>query len=137
MKDLIKIILKSDQTHFQLLRYTFVGGIAFVVDFSVLFILTEFCGIHYLISATISFILGLLTNYYLSIYFVFNNRRLKNKRVEFLVFALIGIVGLLINDVSIWFLTEVVSFHYLISKIGATIITYLWNFFVRKFSLFK
>jgi len=137
MKDLLKIILKSDQTHFQLLRYTFVGGIAFLIDFAALFLLTEFCGIHYILSATISFMLGLLTNYYLSIYFVFNNRRLKNKRVEFLVFALIGIVGLLINDVSIWFLTEVVSFHYLISKIGATIITYLWNFFVRKFSLFK
>jgi hypothetical protein len=35
----------------QIVRYTFVGGLAFLVDFGVLFALTQFLGIHYLVSA--------------------------------------------------------------------------------------
>ena len=34
----------------QIIKFGFVGGTAFVIDAGLLFLLTEFCGIHYLIS---------------------------------------------------------------------------------------
>lgn len=40
----------------QIIKFGFVGGTAFVIDAGLLFLLTEFCGIHYLISGMISFI---------------------------------------------------------------------------------
>jgi putative flippase GtrA len=131
------LFAKSDKTSIQLLRYTFVGGIAYAVDFGSLFFLTEVVKIHYLISAAAAFILGLLTNYTLSIFWVFSRRTQTSKRMEFLIFAIIGLVGLGLNEGIIWFFTDLVHFHYLISKVFSAIFVFFWNFFARKKILFN
>ena len=128
---------ETNNTLIQLLRYTFVGGIAFVVDFGLLVSLTEFIGIHYLTSAAIAFMAGLVTNYIMSISWVFNQRSIKNKSAEFAIFGLIGLVGLAMTELIIWSATEKLLFHYIVSKIFATIIVYFFNFSVRKYVLFK
>jgi putative flippase GtrA len=131
------ISAKSDKTSVQFFKYVFVGGIAYCVDFGSLFFLTEVVKIHYLVSAAIAFILGLLTNYALSIFWVFSKRTLANKRTEFLIFSMIGLVGLGLNEVIIWLFTESMHFHYLISKIFSTVVVFLWNFTARKKILFS
>lgn len=131
------LFAKSDKTSIQFLRYIFVGGIAYAVDFGSLFFLTEVIKIHYLISAAIAFILGLLTNYTLSIFWVFARRALTNRQMEFLIFAIIGLVGLGLNEGIIWFFTDLVHFHYLISKVFSAIAVFFWNFFGRKKILFS
>ncbi len=133
-----KLLTQStDKTGIQFFRYIFVGGVAFLVDFASLYVFTDYIGIFYLISAAIAFILGLITNYILSINWVFNRRSLDNKTIEFSVFAFIGIVGLGLNELLIWFFTAEVGFFYLLSKIVAAIIILFWNFFARKVTLFK
>jgi putative flippase GtrA len=139
VKQKLNRILKqeTERTIIQLFRYVFVGGAAFIVDFGSLFVLTDFFGVYYLVSAAIAFILGLIVNYMLSISWVFNNRKLDSSTLEFGVFSLIGIVGLGLNEVFIWFFTAEVGFYYLISKIISAIIVLFWNFFARKYVLFK
>ncbi|HTX61498.1 MAG TPA: GtrA family protein, partial [Methanobacterium sp.] len=110
---------KTDKTGIQFFRYLFVGGAAFLVDLASLYILTDFFGIYYLISAAIAFLLGLVTNYILSISWVFNRRSLDNKTVEFSVFAIIGIIGLGLNELFIWLFTAELGIYYLLSKILA------------------
>ena len=127
----------TDKTSIQFLRYMFVGGAAFIVDFGSLYILTDIFGIYYLISAAIAFLLGLVANYLLSISWVFNKRTLDSKSMEFGIFTFIGIIGLGINEFFIWFFTAEVGFYYLISKIISTVIILFWNFFARKYILFK
>jgi putative flippase GtrA len=140
MKNLmIKLFLRqTDSLFIQFFRYFFVGGLAFVVDFGLLYFLTEFAGFYYLFSATISFTAGLCVNYIVSIKWVFSqNKGLKNKKIEFLIFSFIGIVGLLLNAIFIWFFTEKLLFYYMISKVLSTVIVYFWNFFARKYILYK
>lgn len=139
MKDIIRkaFVSSSDNTLLQLFRYTFVGGFAFIVDFGLLYVLTEFAGFHYLVSATLSFVAGLVVNYLLSKVWVFTQSTYSNKRVEFLLFAVIGVIGLGINNVSIWFLSDVIGLWYMLSKAITTVVTYLWNFFARKYILFN
>jgi len=127
----------TDNTLIQLFRYTFVGGIAFIFDFGSLYILTEYFNIYYLVSAAIAFLIGLTLNYCLSIIWVFEKRSVKSKYLEFIIFALIGIMGLLSNEFIIWFFTEIINTHYLYSKLISTFLVYLWNFTVRKFVLFR
>jgi putative flippase GtrA len=138
-RDIIKSIFKgkADSTTLQLFRYTFVGGFAFLIDFSTLYILTEYFNIYYLLSAGIAFILGLITNYFLSVKWVFNARTMKNRYIEFLLFTLIGLIGLGLNELFLWILTDILLIYYLLSKIITTVIVYLWNFFARKFILFS
>lgn len=128
---------KTNNTFLQLFRYTFVGGFAFLVDFSILFVLTEYFHIHYLLSAAISFIFGLVINYFLSVKWVFNNRVINNRLLEFLFFALIGLIGLGLNELFLWFFTDFLLIYYLLSKIITTFIVYFWNFFARKIMLFN
>lgn len=128
---------KTDNTFLQLIRYTIVGGFAFLIDFGTLYILTEFVNLHYLLSAGIAFILGLLTNYFLSIRWVFDTRIVRDKKLEFIIFAVIGLIGLGLNELFLWIFTDLLDIYYLGSKVLTAILVYLWNFFARKRILFR
>lgn len=127
---------KTDNTFLQLFRYTFVGGLAFVVDFGLLFLLTELAHFHYLTSAAFAFLAGLLVNYILSKLWVFNTSSFKNRIIEFLVFAFIGVIGLGLTELLMWAFTEVIGTHYMLSKVLTTALVYFWNFFARKIIIF-
>ena len=103
-----------------------------MVDLSTLIICKELFHLHYLLSATLGFMLGLVVVYTLSSRYVFGASKLASKRREFALFALIGIIGLLILNVLMWVLTAGLGINYLASKIGATVVVYAWNFFARR-----
>jgi putative flippase GtrA len=121
----------------QFFRYTIVGGGAFIIDFSILYILTEYFSIKYLISAGISFISGLACNYLFSTRWVFDTRKVGNPSKEFLLFLAIGLIGLSLNEIIIWCFTSFWHLYYLISKVFSTVIIFLWNFFARELLLFS
>jgi len=121
----------------QLLRYSVVGGVAFLVDYGSLWLLTELVGLHHLVSAAIAFILGLICNYVISTAWVFGESKVNNRLVEFTVFSIIGVVGLGFNELIIYFFTDICGLHYMLSKIISTVIIFFWNFFARRFILFK
>lgn len=127
---------KPGNTQSQFIRYFIVGGIAFIADFSALFLLTEWVGLNYLLSATLAFIIGIIINYQLSICWVFDQRAISNKYIEFLIFAFIGVIGVFLNLGIIFFLTEKLNVFYLHSKLVATVIIFLFNFGARKIYLF-
>lgn len=130
-------IQKTENTTIQLIRYAFVGGTATIIDFALLYSLTEYLKIHYLISAALAITIALTYNYILCVLWVFNKRTIKNPAIEITIFFIIAATGVAANEIIIWALTEFVKFHYLISKIFSTIIVYLWNFFARKYIIFR
>ncbi len=117
-------------------RSLITGGIAFIVDATILVFLTEFTGFHYLIGATIGFIGGVTVNYLLSIHWVFKHRAIKNRSHEFAIFAGIGTIGLFLNDLIMFIATEWGGMHYFLSKIIATLAVFVYNFISRKRMLF-
>ncbi len=129
-------LLRSQATFFQLIRYGFVGGIAFVADCGSLYALTEWCGVPYLVSAALAFLLGLTVNYLLSSLIVFSTHRLQNRWIEFAIFAIIGIIGLGLNEVIMYVCCEMIGIHYMVAKLISTALVFFWNFFARKLTLF-
>jgi putative flippase GtrA len=121
----------------QFAQYALVGGLAFAVDFMALFLLTERVGLHYLVSALIAFLLGLATNYFLCIFWIFDYRALKNQAHEFAIFSSIGLAGLLLNGVLMFLLTEFLGVHYLISRAQAALLILLFNFSLKRMLLFS
>ncbi len=130
------LIGRSNILIVQLFRYLWVGGLAFVVDYGSLFLLTDKFAVYYLVSAAIAFILGLAINYLFSTIWVFPDSRLNNRLLEFVVFASIGLFGLLLNEFVMYLCCEVLDIHYMISKLYSTGIVFFWNFFARKIILF-
>jgi putative flippase GtrA len=113
------------------LRYLLVSVIALAVDYGVLVSLTELARVHYLYSATISFALGLVTNYALSVRWVFKDRRWNNRAGEFAVFALIGVGGLGLTVALMWLLTDGLGLRYYLSKLVTVGVVVVWNFGLR------
>ena len=121
----------------QFIRYAGVGGFSFVVDFTCLYLLTETIGWHYLASATLAFCAGLITNYLLCLLWVFDFRRMQNRLHEFTVFGLIGLGGLLLNNLLLYSLTDLIGLYYLLSKVLAAAFILLFNFGLRRWMLFS
>ncbi len=128
---------KSQNLFLQSFRYAVGGGIAFVFDFSSLYLLTQYGHIYYLFSAAIAYMIGSAVHYIFSIFAVFPSRTYENRTLEFTIFALIGLIGLGMNEILMWFFTAKMGYHYLYSKLLATCFIFFWNFSTRKFLLFR
>jgi putative flippase GtrA len=117
------------------LKYLVVGGLCTVLDFLLLYILSDVFEVNYVLSSIISFSVAVILNYFLSIFWIFKIRVVKSKSVEFLSYLLISVIGLIINSGLIYVLTESDVSGYMLSKVIATPIVLLWNFFARKYFL--
>lgn len=119
-------------------RYLLVGGLGFVLDYAVLTVCYELLEIHYLIAAATGFIVGLIVVYITSNKWVFSCRRMENKKwLEFIIFTVIGVVGVGFTLLFMWFFVDVCHIHPLISKLFTTALVLLWNFSVRKIILYS
>lgn len=119
----------------QILKFGVVGGIAFVIDFGILFLLAKVIGLNELISAAISFIISLTFNYFLSTKWVFEAKKQTPKEV--IIFVLLSVVGLGINEVLIYLGTKKLGIDVMIVKLFATAIVMVYNFITRKLIIEK
>lgn len=122
----------------QLIKFGLVGGIAFLIDYGIIVFLTEVFKIPSLISAAISFTVSVIFNYIASVKWVFDVDKEKNSKTkELVVFILLSIVGLGINELIMWIMDKKFGIYYMISKIVATIVVMCYNFITRKLFLEK
>lgn len=119
----------------QFMKFGVVGALAFCIDYGLLALLTEAFGVNYLVSATISFTVSVVFNYLASMRYVFTHKEDMSRRREFVIFIILSVIGLLINNVCMWAGVELLGVHYLIVKIAATAIVMVWNFVTRKIFL--
>lgn len=119
----------------QLLKFGVVGGIAFLIDYGILFLCTDILNIHYLISSTISFTISVIFNYVASVVWVFEINEEKSKLNNFILFIVFSVIGLVINQIIMWLGVDNMNIHYLIVKIIATFIVMIFNFITRKIFL--
>ena len=131
-------VAPTKNSFLQFFRYLFVGGIATVVDWGVLMALTELLQLHHLVSAIFAFVAGLGTNFLLSKLLVFRASEAKtNSLLEFLGYALIGVIGLGMTELIMFLFTDGLRLHYMLSKAIATAVVLVWNYLARKLLLYK
>lgn len=135
---MVKELISGRTTHIgvQFFRYGFVAAAAFVVDFGLLFVFTNYAHIYYLVSATLSFLTSLVLNYYLSTLWVFSHSS-RQRTTEIAAFIIINLVALVLNMVIIWLFTSIVGLYYLVAKIIAVVIVFFWSFLARRYFIFK
>lgn len=121
----------------QFMKFGIVGVIAFLIDYGLMVALTEFFGVPYLISNTISFAVSVVFNYVASMRYVFERRDDMSRRREFIIFVVLSIIGLILNDLFMWLFVSVGFIDYRIAKIIVTVLVAIWNFVTRKIFLEK
>ena len=118
----------------QLIKFSIVGVIAAFVDVGVLVTLKELLHIDVLLASAISFCISVTVNYILSMSFVFKGKK-QSKVKEFIIFVLLSVGGLSLNQFILWIGVRFSSIHYLIVKFLAMVIVPIYNFITRKIFL--
>lgn len=118
----------------QIIKFTIVGVIAFIIDYGTLIILKELFKINLFISTELAFIFSVIINYYLSVKYVFN---VNNKNNNFIPFIILSFIGLILTELIMYVGVKKINKSYLIVKIIATIIVMIFNFITRKILLEK
>lgn len=133
---MLKIITKYYYRFEEFWLYSVGGALGFVVDFSLLFILTEYAGLHYLISTAIAVIIAILVNYSWQRFVTFKSSE-RNVAKQFGKFVIISVFAIGLTALLMYILVDIVGLWYLLAKIFVTIIVWFWNFFGNKYFTFK
>lgn len=142
------VLEKSDSTAVQFLRSLVVGGIATGVDVGIAMLLVYGFSVNEQLAAAIGFIFGLAANYLLSAVWIFKKSQVTTRLGEFLIFAVIGAVGLGIKvglitlfenwmDKPFYDRWAFAKLNELIRNITATVIVFIYNFAARKLILYR
>jgi putative flippase GtrA len=119
----------------QVMKFVVVGGLSFVLDFIIYFVLTNFLSVYYLIAGFFSFTLSLIFNYLMSMKFVFKSKDDLKKSHEFVIFATLSVMGLGLNLLSLYVLVDLFKMNDLIAKVFVAGIVMVFNFVTRKIFL--
>lgn len=121
----------------EIINFGWVGILCFIIDFGLLYCITKFLDVNYLISSGISFSVSVIINYLLSKIYVFQANSKSNKAIEIGIFVILSLFGLLINQIIMWIGTEQFEYNYLFVKIWATGFVMIYNFISRKYLFAK
>ena len=130
-------------------------GIDYIIGLSVMKIIVKLGGnqifeLASMAGSALGFTVSVIINYILSFKFVFERKEDLDRRKEFVVFLILSVVGLGLNQLIIWvcvgpvyggipFLQKVLNYDlaYTGAKVIATAIVMVYNFVTRKIFLEK
>lgn len=119
----------------QFMKFGVVGIVAFFIDYGVLMLLSQGFGVDAVLSAGFSFCVSVVFNYVASMRFVFTHRDDLSRSREFFIFIILSVIGLVINELIMLAGVAALGDSALtvtITKLVATVIVLVWNFFSRK-----
>ncbi|HYK77766.1 MAG TPA: GtrA family protein [Daejeonella sp.] len=108
-------------------KFGLVGFSGIFVDFSITYLCKEKFKIHKYVANSLGFTVATGTNYLLNRYWTFNTGEGPHF-VQFGKFFGIALVGLLLNNLLIYFFNDKLKLNFYLSKAIAIAIVSLWNF---------
>ena len=149
----------------EILRFLLVGVIATLLDYFVFWLFDgvlfprlgtgeAWAGCSLALATALGFLVGLLVNWWLSLKFVFRavrDKREAGSKKSFLLFAVIGVVGLVLTEVGVLLLVAVfppmtlfgstaflgTAWEKWLAKAVMTLVVLVWNYAGRKLFVFK
>lgn len=119
----------------KLCKYILVGGSAALINWFIFYTAIE-SGLWYILAGFISFILATLWNFLLARIFIFKHSTHHIFKESLLIY-LTSFCGLFIDMGVLFVCVEILHFHTMFGKIIATGITFIFNFSVRFFGIYK
>jgi putative flippase GtrA len=117
------------------LKFGAVGGSGVLVDFLFTWIFKEKLKVQKYVANAIGFTIAASTNWVFNRIWTFNSHNPEVLR-EYSEFLVISLIGLGINSLVLWFLTDKLKWNFYIAKLGAIAVTTVWNFFANYFYTF-
>ena len=120
------------------LKFCVVGVIGTVVDFGVTALCKEVFAIQEYVSNGIGFTLAATGNYLLNRNWTWVDKKSSDHIAsEYIIFMVVSIIGLGINTLSLFLVLTKLKQGFYFSKVIATAITMIWNFFANHLITFN
>lgn len=137
MKNLLGYIPYKFKIAKEFIKFAVVGLIGTIINLAILYFLTELFGVYYIISAIFAFIIAMTSNFILNKIWTFKEDIRENALTKYGKFAIVSIIGLIVNLIFLYVFTEYLGIYYLISQVLAIGIALFVNFFGNKIWTFK
>ena len=115
----------------QVARFGVIGSCTVAFDFGLLYVLVNVAQLNYFLSAFVAFTTASTLNYLLSVQYVFLAGRF-GRAHEFAIFMVTTVVGLGLNQLTMWVLVGIAGINYLLAKCASLTIVTCWNFLSKK-----
>ena len=117
----------------QTIKYFLVGGIGVGVNLGLLYGLTDFLGIWYILSQGIAIAISITNNFFLHRYWTFKNEIVEPKTLErYIKFFIVSIIGMGIQLGLTFILVENYAMYYLSAAVLSIIVASAFNYLVNR-----
>jgi len=116
--------------------YIFCAGIATIMDMALLYVFTDYLGVMYLVSATLSYSSGIFVNYALNRRITFRNKSRKRGK-QFAMFTIISIIGLILTLLFMAIFVEFLGIWYMLAKLITIALVFIWSYNANSKLTFK
>ena len=139
IKQLLSLMGRSGEGK-RFVKFALVGASGVLVNMGLLWLLTEFAGLLYLLSAAIGIECAIISNFTLNDYFTFRDRRANgsgNFARRLAKFNVVSLGGVGINLLVLWLLSGVLGVNYLVSNLCGIALATLWNYLLNSWWTWK
>lgn len=114
------------------IKYSIVGVIGFAIHMLVLWLLTDYAQMWYLLSATIAIMVAALNNYVMNYHWTFRHRKqnIENKVVGYFKYLLSRGFTEGLYLILLYLMTDIVGLHYIISAIVVQFATAILGYLI-------
>jgi dolichol-phosphate mannosyltransferase len=137
LKNLVGYLSYKKEVILQFLKFAFVGLIGTFVNIFILYMLTEYLKVYYIISAFFAFIVAVTFNFIFNKIWTFGEKIFEKIFEKYVRFFLVSLSALLVNILFLYIFTEFLGIYYIISQILAIGISLIINFIGNKIWTFQ
>ena len=118
----------------QFVKFTSVGFVSAIGHYGLLIALVQIAAVPAVPASAAGALLGACINYSLNYHYTFRSTRQHHESV--LRFALVAVVGLVLNTLFMWVGVELIEVHYLLSQVTTTVLLLIWSFAANRYWTF-
>lgn len=134
LKGFLLTFLKNPQIY----QFMVVGILNAVLLLLLTIFFTDFLNIFYLFSSIISYEITIILGFIIHEFWTFSkNKKTKTPFMRFFKYQIFYFLGLLINSIILFFLTDYFNINYTVSQFIGIFIVFFFNFYTSKKITFK
>ncbi len=134
----IKTYIRQNIFQPRILKFAVVGLSGVIVNMGLLYLLTRFGGLYYIVSSVIAIEVSILTNFVLNDIWTWKDREKKSYWKRMLQYHIsVGITAVLANWLLLIFFTEAVGLHYMLANLIGISVGMLFNYTLNDLWTFR
>lgn len=117
---------------FKMIKFMIVGCSGIFINTGTLFVLYELFHIQLILSSIIAVECSIINNYLINDFWTFKNQSSSSTKFKIMSFHGISLVGMFINILILYILTNYFGIYYIASNLIGIFIAFIWNFFANR-----